>query len=334
MVINDALTTDFPARDRVVVMGAFDGLHIGHQYLIRRTCAEATERGIEGTVLTFEPVPQEAFAPPGSPGMRLTTADERCDLLRRLCVDRAVIAPFDTDLQAMTAEQFARDILAQRLQTRVLVAAENHHFGHGQGAGIEKIRSLGETYGFELIVLPLLKQDGTRVSSTAIRQYLWDAHAEEAAALLGRNYSLRGTVVTGKGVGRSLGFPTANVAPPPNKLVPGPAVYSALASGRALVDQLGSGAVPCPAAVNVGPQPTFGRSNSTVEAHLLTDQPLELVGETIELSFMRRLRPVEKFVSIDDLKVQIRRDVERVAAQMGLRSASVGSTCEGPEPAQ
>lgn len=333
MVINEGLTTDFPACDRVVVMGAFDGLHIGHQYLIRRTCAEATERGMEGTVLTFEPVPQEAFAAPGSPGMRLTTAEERCDLLRRLCVDRAVIAAFDTDLQAMTAEQFARDILAQRLQTRVLVAAENHHFGHGHGAGIEQIRALGETYGFELIVLPLLKQDGTRVSSTAIRQYLRDAHAEEAAALLGRNYSLRGTVVAGEGVGRSLGFPTANVAPPPNKLVPGPAVYSALASGSALADQLGPAAVPCPAAVNVGPQPTFGRSNSTVEAHILTRTPLELLGETIELSIVRRLRQVEKFVSTEDLRAQIRRDVERVAGQMGLHPASREATCESPDQA-
>ena len=330
MVINERLTTDFPACDRVVVMGAFDGLHIGHQYLIRRTCAEATERGMEGTVFTFEPVPQEAFAPPGSPGMRLTTADERCDLLRRLCVDRAVIAPFDTDLQAMTAEEFARDILGQRLQTRVLVAAENHHFGHGQGAGIEQIRSLGERYDFELIVLPLLKQDGTRISSTAIRQYLRDAHAEEAAALLGRNYSLRGTVVAGEGVGRSLGFPTANVLPPPNKLVPGPAVYSALASGRALLDQLGPGAVPCPAAVNVGPQPTFGRSDSTVEAHILADQPLELLGETIEVSFMRRLRPVERFPNVDELKLQIRRDVERVVAQVGLSAAPPDATCDSP----
>lgn len=327
MVMNEGLPTDLPARDRVVVMGAFDGLHIGHQYLIRRTCAEATAHGMEGTVLTFEPVPQEAFAAPGAPGMRLTTAEERLELLHTLCVDRVIVAAFDEALRAMPAEQFARDILAQRLHTRVLVAAENHRFGHGQGASIDQIRHLGETHGFELIVLPLLKQGGTRVSSTAVRQYLRDAHAEEAAALLGRNYSLRGTVVEGEGVGRTLGFPTANVMPPPNKLVPGPAVYSALVSGHTLVEQLGSEAVPCPAAVSIGPQPTFNRSRSTIEAHLITDVPLELRGHSIEIGFVRRLRLIQRFVGIGQLRTQIRRDVEQVAVQMALRSPAPNDGC-------
>jgi len=310
---------------RAVVVGAFDGLHIGHQYLIRRTCAEAASAGVEATVLTFEPTPDEFFAPPDTPGMRLTVADERLDLLRALCVDHVVIADFNDQLRALTAEAFARDVLVGQLNAKVLIAAENHSFGRGAEAGIDAIARLGQQYGFALVVLPLLKLDGEPVSSTQVRRYLREAHAEEAAALLARHYSVRGKVVPGAAVGRELGFPTANLQVPANKLIPASAVYAALADGPALRSQLGADSVPCPAAVNVGPQPTFGRSQSAVEAHMITDRPLDLMGSQVDLSFVRRLRFVERFPDTAALTARIARDIEEVRTLLsGHASGSPG----------
>ena len=317
------------AAERAVVVGAFDGLHIGHQYLIRRTCAEAAARGLESTVLTFEPVPHEFFAEGGSAGTRLTVGDERVDLFRRLCVNRLVIADFDAALREMSAEAFARDVLVGLLNTKVLIASENHTFGCGAEAGIDAIRTLGERYGFSLVVLPLLALDGMRVSSTQIRQYLHEAHAEEAASLLGRLYSLRGRVVKGAGVGRSLGFPTANIEVPSNKLTPAPAVYAGLADGPALREQLGAGAVPCPTAVNIGPQPTFGRMRSTIEAHIITDTWLELDGTEIELHFVRRLRFGQKFPDVATLKAQISADVGATKSACGDQGEGCFSGWDG-----
>ena len=317
MRITRGLKAELESRDRGVVVGGFDGVHIGHQFLIRRTCGEAASRGLEATVFTFEPVPQEVFSSAKERGIRLTVEDERLELLDELCVDHVVVADFDEALRGMNADEFARDILVGHLQTKVLVAAETHTLGHEAQADVNAIRALGDKYGFSVVLLPLMKMDDLRVSSTSVREYLWDAHAEEAAALLARHYSLRGTVVPGNGTGRVLGFPTVNLEVAPNKLIPGAAVYAGLADGPALREQLGAGGVPCPAAINIGPQPTFGGTQARIEAHIIggystTEKPLELVGSTVELSVVRRLRFVEQFADAEALRSQIANDVETV----------------------
>ncbi len=317
MLLTTGLDEKLPQAERAVVVGAFDGLHIGHQYLIRRTCAEAAARGLESTVLTFEPIPEEVLAPPDNPGMRLTVEAERLDLLRELRVDRVVVAEFHDQFSALSAQEFTCDILAGHLSTKVLLAAENHTFGSGAEADINAIGRLAEKYAFELVIVPLLKLDGSRVSSTQVRKYLREAHAEEAAALLARHYSLRGKVVPGVGTGRKLGLPTVNLEVPPNKLIPASAVYAGLADGSALRRQIGPDAAPCPAAINLGPQPTFGRSHSTIEAHIITEHDLDLVGSQLDLSFVRRLRFVEKFPDARSLKAQIARDVQMTRRFVG-----------------
>jgi riboflavin kinase / FMN adenylyltransferase len=310
------LTTDFaqklPHRHRAVVVGAFDGLHIGHQYLIRRTCAEAAAEGLESTVFTFEPLPHEFLSPGKSRRTRLTVAEERAELMRELCVDRLVVARFDADFSRISAKRFVSDILIGKLNATTLVAAENHAFGHGAEADIHAIRALARRYDLRMIMLPLLQLDGMRVSSTQVRTFLRDGHVEEAAGLLGRHYAMRGQVVSGKGTGRSLGFPTANLQVPPNKLVPAPGVYAALVDGPSLREQLMPRSGPYAAAVNIGPQPTFDAPDSTIEAHVIGTDNLELLGSQIELRFVRRLRQVQRFPNIASLRAQIARDVASV----------------------
>lgn len=306
-----------PECQRAVVVGAFDGVHIGHQFLIRQTCAEAADAGLESTVFTFEPIPQEFLSPDTSLRIRLTVGDERVEIMRQLCVDRLIVAPFDAPFSHLTAEQFVSEILVGRLNARILVAAENHAFGHGAGADIEAIGDLARQYDLRLVVVPLLRLDGTRVSSTEVRRLLREGHVEKAGGLLGRHYSMRGEVVAGKGIGRDLGFATANLEVTRNKLIPAAGVYAALADSVALREQLAPLSGPYPAAVSIGPQPTFGVTLPRIEAHVIAATALELRGSHMELRFVRRLRPVQKFDTVDALKAQMARDVEATVNLVG-----------------
>ncbi len=317
MRVTRGLETTLPSMDRAVAVGGFDGVHIGHQFLIRRTCDEAASRGLEAAVFTFEPVPQEVFSSCNERGMRLTIEEERLELLHKLCVQHVVVADFDEQFRRMSAEEFARDILVGHLRTKLLIAAEEHTLGHNAEADVNAIRALGDKYGFSVLLLPRLLMDDVRVSSTSVREYLWNAHAKEAAALLARHSSLRGTVVAGNSTGRVLGFPTVNLQVAPNKLIPGGAVYAGLADGPALREQIGPAGVPCPAAINIGPQPTFGRTEGMIEAHIIggcsaTEKPLDLVGTTVELNLVCRLRFIERFADVKALRLQIAADVEAV----------------------
>ncbi len=169
---------------------------------------------------------------------------------------------------------------------------------------------LSEQYGLRLIVLPLLQLNGMRVSSTEVRRFLREGHVEEAASLLGRQYSMYGEVISGKGMGRGLGFPTANLSVPNNKLVPAAGVYAGLADGPSLRTQLQPLVPPYPTAISIGPQPTFGVTASAVEAHIISPQELDLRGSRIEIRFVRRLRSIEAFACVDALKSQMAHDVE------------------------
>ena len=306
-----------PECQRAVVAGAFDGVHSGHQFLFRQTCAEAADAGLESSVFTFEPIPQEFLSPDTSLRIRLTVGDERVEIMRQLCVDRLIVAPFDAPFSRLTAEQFVSEILVGRLNARILVAAENHAFGHGAGADIEAIAGLAQQYDLRLVVVPLLRLDGTRVSSTEVRRLLREGHVEKAGGLLGRHYSMCGEVVAGKGIGRDLGFATANLEVARNKLIPAAGVYAALADSDVLREQLSPMSGPYPAAVSIGPQPTFGVTVPRIEAHVIAAAELELRGSSMELRFVRRLRPVQKFDTVDALKAQMARDVEATVNLVG-----------------
>lgn len=316
---------------RAVAVGGFDGFHVGHQYLLTHLCGLAWERGFESSLLTFEPIPAEYFAPPGGPPKRLTTREERVTLAAALCCDLMVILDFDAAMAAESARDFCREILVEKLNVKLLMASSTHTLGH-ERAGLDQIAELGRELGFEVVAAPILSLGDLRVSSTEVRRLLAEGHVEETAALLGRRYHFSGRVVSGRGIGRELGFPTANLAPPANKILPADAVYAGLAvveEGPAeLVGRL------WPAAVSLGNAPTYGLTERLVEAHLLTAEALELSGTTLRLEFVRRLRWQQKFATPEALQAQIAQDVSETqrlcAAHLASAAVTAARMCPTP----
>jgi len=292
-------------RPRAVCVGAFDGFHLGHQYLLNRACALARERDYESGMVTFEPIPAEFFAPVGAPPKRLVTRQERIALAASLCCDMMAILEFNLELSAWSADLFIDRVLAAGLNVRLLIASSTHTMGHDR-ADIEAITALCARHGIEVLQPPMLQLEELRVSSTEIREELWQGRVEEATTMLGRHYSFAGPVTAGRGVGATLGFPTANVQMPPEKLIPKSGVYAALASDETPGVERRS----WPTAVFIGAAVTFGLEHPIVEAHLIAEEPLELVDHTLRIELVRYLREQNAFASPEALARQIAEDVE------------------------
>lgn len=308
-------------RDRVLAVGAFDGVHRGHQRLLRHVCRTATDYGANSAIMALEPIPAQVFRPVGSSGIRLTLEPERRRELQRHCLDTVVVARFDRALQDLGALEFARDILVERLGVTVLVASKTHTFGRNAEADVQGITELGMELGFEVHVLPPIQLEGLQVSSSEIRRHLWDGQVEAAAQLLGRPYDLAGEVISGRGVGAGLGFPTANLAPDETKLMPGDGVYACAARVESADGEPGPWLA---AAVSLGCTPTLGAdAGRLLEAHLLEPEVGELRGETLRLLFLERLRDQHRFADLEALTAQIGRDVEKVRDRFGAAAAEL-----------
>lgn len=308
-VIEGIENLPLPNQPRAVCVGALDGFHVGHQYLLSRLCALATERDLESAIVTFEPIPAQFFAPPEAPPRRLLTREERISLAESLCCDLMLVLRFDADVAAWTAERFMRDVLLEGMQARVMMASSNHSMGHDH-ADMAAMAGIAGRIGLECIEVPLLQLGAFSVSSSQVRQLLWEGRVGEATALLGRHYSLAGEVVGGRGVARALGFPTANLRPAPEKLVPGDGVYAGLAQ-----IETEAGNWPAPhavwaAAISVGTAPTFNLGERLIEAHILTDEPIDVAGRKLRLQFVQRLRDQRRFDSPTELAKQIALDVK------------------------
>lgn len=313
-----------PPTPRAVAVGAFDGFHLGHQYLLTQLCGIAWNRGLASSLLTFEPIPAEYFAGADAPPKRLTTRDERIALAAALCCDLMVILQFDDSLVQKSARDFCREILVDRMNVKLLMASATHTLGHDR-ADLARISQLGRELGFQVLEAPGLQLGDLRVSSSEIRRLLAAGHVEETMGLLGRRYHVSGQVVSGRGVGHGLGFPTANLRVPPAKILPADAVYAGLAIIERGPDALRD--TVWPAAISIGNAPTYGLTERLVEAHLLTDEPLELLGCTMRLEFIRRVRWQQRFASATELRAQIARDVEEVRR---LSRAGPADTPSGP----
>lgn len=296
-----------PVQPRGVCVGAFDGFHVGHQYLLSQLCALSAERGFQSAIVTFEPIPSQYFAAPDSPPRRIITMEERIGLAASLCCDMMAILDFNEQLVRWDAQTFVREVLVNRLHTRLLIASATHTMGFDR-AGLDRIIQVCSDFNIEVMNSPILQLGDLKVSSSEIRQLLWQGRVEEATGLLGRHYALIGEVVPGRGVGQQLGYPTANLNVPHEKLLPADAVYAGIATDESLPHDQRQ---PCPAAISIGLAPTFALEKRLIEAHLLTDEPLELVGHTLRLEFVRRLRSQQKFADPKDLIRQIAADVEQ-----------------------
>lgn len=292
-------------RPRAICVGSFDGFHLGHQYLLNRVCALARERDYESGIVTFEPLPAQFFAPPEQTPRRLITRRERIALADSLCCDLMAILDFDGDMAVWTAALFIDQILAQGLGAKMLVASSTHFMGHDR-ADINEIKEIASRFDIEVVGLPLLQLQALEVSSSAIREALWEGRAQDASTMLGRHYSLAGPVVGGRGMGRELGFPTANVKPPPEKLIPREGAYAGIATD----ETPGLPARRWPAAIFIGAAPTFELTVPTIEAHLLGESLPDLADHVLRLEFVHYLREPRKFSGAADLARQIGADVQ------------------------
>src|SRR5271169_6304218 len=283
-----------------VTIGNFDGVHRGHQALISAAVGRAQKGGGSAVVLTFDPHPARFLAPDRAPAS-LMTIPQRAEIIATLGVDRFVVLPFDDRMARKDAAQFAGEVLKGALSAKTVVVGEGFRFGRGREGSVDTLRGLSGALGFVVQAVPPVLQDGAPVSSSRVRQALAAGDVGQAAGLLGRRFFLDGEIVHGDGRGRTLGIPTANVAPA-DQALPALAVYACWAR----VD----GGGPLRAVVNVGRRPTFGGGGEVVEAHLL-DHDEELYGRRLRIEFERRLREEVRFPDVQALLRQIEVDIAK-----------------------
>jgi len=286
-------------RRVVVALGNFDGAHLGHQEVLRRAVEEGRRRGLSVVAATFHPHPRAVLGAGEAPRL-LTPLGLRREVLLGYGADRVVEIPFDRDLSRKSPEQFVRDVLVGELGAGVVVVGENFRFGHRAAGDFEELRRLMREAGGEAVGVGVRgAAGGEGISSTRIRAMISEGRVAEAAGLLGRPYTLRGEVVEGDRRGRSIGFPTANVVPDAEAVVPARGVYAGFVS---------FGEERYAACTNVGTAPTFGRTESRIEAYLL-DFERDLYGRVVDVSFVGRIREERRFAGVEQLVQQIQRDV-------------------------
>ncbi|WP_304023483.1 bifunctional riboflavin kinase/FAD synthetase [Desulfovibrio piger] len=285
-------------RATAVTIGNFDGVHQGHQVLIRRALTYSQQFGLDCVVITFWPHPRVLFGRPHQP---LTSRAARMRLLQGLGDLRVLELPFTHELAALSPEEFVRQHLLP-LRLKHLVIGHDFTLGRGRSGQPDVLRALGEKYGFDVDQLPPVEVGGHVVSSTCLRELIGKGDVATAASLLGHAYGCEGLVVHGEGRGTGLGFPTANIAIP-DTMLPAPGVYAT----RVVVPHLGK---TLQAVTNIGRKPTFGDYGLSIESFLL-DTDLNLYGNELRLDFVARLRDEKRFESADALVAQIRTDVAR-----------------------
>ncbi len=312
----------------VVALGAFDGVHLGHQRILDVAIARARASRAHSVVCTFDPHPLEVLRPEQAPAP-ISTLGERLERIAAAGIDATVIIPFTLEFAAVEPDAFAREVLVGCFRSREVIVGFNHTFGRGAKGTPALLASLGPALGFATHVVPPLSVGGVLVSSSTIREALHAGDVVTARALLGRPYSIRGVVVHGAGRGRSLGFPTANVSPERPPLVPA-GVYAGYVwidsparpdDPGACLDVEGSPLHSRPIStrhkcvLNVGVRPTFGAGEYTIEVHLL-DFGDDLYGRCIQVDLIERLRDEQRFADVEALRAQIRRDVGVAATRL------------------
>lgn len=291
-----------------VAIGLFDGVHRGHQELIKRAIAAARARGGTAVALTFDPHPSVVLAPDHAPPM-LTTLERRLELMAQCGLDAVVVEPFTAELSCVSADDFVDQILVRAIGVTHVVVGWDWHYGHARAGTIETLTAHGKRAGFTVDPVEPVLVDGFPVSSTRIRAEVKAGELADAERLLGRPYDVGGVVVHGAERGRAIGIPTANVAPDLPILAP---------TGIYATWLVGEDGQRLPAATSLGTNPTFVTSGAvTLEAHVL-DWTGDLYGRRVRVELIRRLRGEDKFSSVDALVAQIRRDID--AARAALRN--------------
>ncbi len=303
-IVHTAQELASPNRPAHAAIGVFDGLHLGHQAIIRQTLEDARATGGRCIVITFDRHPNAVVAPQHAPPL-IYSLPKKAEVITSLGVEAMLELRFDEDFSRQTATDFIRGLARDLGQLKSLSVGANFTFGYRRGGNVGLLQQLGQELGFTAYGLPAVELDGVTISSTRIRDAIRAGQLELASRLLGRPYSLEGAVVAGDQIGRTIGFPTANLDVP-GLLLPPHGVYAveAITGGRAY-----------PAVLNIGHRPTLKSPapQLRVEAHLIQTQ-LDLYSTRLELVFKARLRSEMPFHSLDELKAQIARDIASAQA--------------------
>lgn len=292
-----ALPSEF--RSGAVAIGNFDGVHLGHARIVQRLIDKSKQLKGPAVVFTFDPHPVRILRPEQAPPP-LTWTERKAELLAGLGVDWMVAYPTDAELLGLSPQQFFNDVVRERLDARAMVEGPNFYFGKDRTGTIEVLRELCTQQDIPLEVVPPVEVDGAFVSSSRIRGLMAQGDVDAAARLLTRPYRIRGMVTHGAGRGAKIGFPTANLEAV-DTLLPGQGVYA----GRGFAEGQS-----WPAAINIGPNPTFGEDALKVEIHLVGRRD-PLYGAPLEVDFLGRLRGIERFSSVESLQSQLAADVAR-----------------------
>jgi len=315
-ILRDIARVELPAT--CVAVGVFDGVHVGHQAVLREAVAQAADLEVAATALTFDPHPEQVLRPQQAPGV-LTTIPERAALIARYGIEVLLIARFDRALAGQTPEEFVRGALLERFGARCVVAGEGFRFGRAGAGDIHVLAELGRRLGFCATAVKRVTIDGETVSSTRVRELISSGDIERATTLLGHYYTIGGPVVRGNQRGRALGIPTANLCVEPTKLLPPDGVYAVRAVRRLRARVGGPQAAhrpeaALPAVANIGVRPTFGGSagDRCVEAHIIdSDAQGDLYGREVTLEVVTRLRDERRFPDAEALAAQIQRDIKQ-----------------------
>jgi riboflavin kinase/FMN adenylyltransferase len=294
---------DFEGREPVVTVGIFDGVHQGHKYIVEKLVSAARERNRKSVLVTLWPHPKKVLNQPEGGVKLITTLDEKTKILSRYPIDHLVILEFTKEFSELTYCEFVQFFLVEKLNISHLIFGYNHRFGKNREGDFEKIRTCARQFNFSIEKLDPFFVDDRRISSSLIRQALMDGQVDQANQYLGHSYFLTGKVAGGSKVGRSIGFPTANIVPDiPDKLIPGDGVYAVEAVIEGKVQQ---------GMLNIGKRPTVNNNAdlTTIEVHIF-DFEKNIYKQPLEVRFIGRIRNEMKFRSMNELRLQLAEDKE------------------------
>ncbi|GBD93773.1 riboflavin biosynthesis protein RibF [bacterium BMS3Abin05] len=295
--INSIPKTNFP----VITIGTFDGIHLGHQKLIKHLLEKKSRYHGTAFLVTFEPHPQLVLNNKNRPISILTTLEEKVEILKKFSLDGVVVIPFTKALSELSGKLFIKSILIDKIGFKDVVIGYDHAFGKNRSGNAETLKKMSREFGFRVNVVEPVSLDGQIVKSTSIRSALKEGDVKKAAAFLGRPYQLTGKVSEGAGRGKRVLFPTANLEiSNPKKLIPKNGVYVV----EAVLDDR-----PLPAIANIGTRPTFDETVRTIEAHIFNFNA-DIYGRSLTLSLLSRIRGEEKFDSVESLINQIKKDIK------------------------
>ena len=300
MKIFQDLTAINSIPNPVLTIGTFDGVHVGHQKILQQVKKEAEKIGGESVLFTFFPHPRMVLYPESHGLKLLQTQEEKMAKLARVGVENCIVYPFTFDFSRLSAIEFVRDILVNKLQIKKLVIGYDHQFGKNREGNIEFLKEICEVYGFEVIEIPAQDIDAVNVSSTKIRNAILGGDIAKANEYLGEKFELTGTIVHGQAIGKTIGFPTANIQVNSDlKLIPGNGVYAVAVSLKDS-DYIGM--------LNIGNRPTVNDSaDRTIEVHIL-DFSGEIYAEEITVKFIDKLRDETQFKDLQELQNQLKED--------------------------